>query len=1722
VCTGDHFLGSLTAAAIHILDKMTKHVRRTSTAELETIEQRIIDFGHSELNPPFADNSVSTSKYTLLSFFPLAVREQFRKNGNVYFLCIGILMFLGYYTPLFDSAITPWTTLGPLALVVSVSVAQEGYTDLKRHRSDKVTNFHPCVVLRRAEELDYGQEGRGKKNPRKRNTEVHRGKDVNVKIQTDSTPQRKKIAIAFESVFRMNIHAGDLVLVRNREMIPADLVLLASSNEGGSAYVETSSIDGETNLKLRNSPHLPAKKPGESTAFSSSGSLYNSDEDSSSAGAESFRHAIERIANISTLGHPDGVCSLLNPANANELPNLNSLSKKITPRGTFNHIWQFLSGGTTAVDDRRRAPVKEGERVQFIATLTSEPPNTHVNNFSGKLTLPPDTEGGRSEHVPLNAENILLRGAALRNTEWVIGLACFTGADTKLVMNSVATPSKFSQLDRLINRIVFLILFIMLICVCTLGGLAVSVNNGSFDSLWFTGYNSDLEEPWPYFNLEGTSGRPPPKWDNSIPNYLQMVFMFVTMLSNFVPLSLYVSVEMITVMMMLYVGWDLNMYHEETDTPAAARSTIVTDLGLVEYIFSDKTGTLTCNIMEFKRCSVDGHIFGMPIAKSAPKKEGDIENRADEDFLQNSVHPLQNLLAGSVQPPGLSTVAENDEGKESHVGIESGTETLTFNAEMFLRVMSICHTVVVEKEHNSSEPGNPMKERKGWNSKGRSDSSASSSSGKYNKKKKKKVGSKKKDGAPEGHAYQAESPDEGALVSAASLQYGFQLIGRDSSGVRLSCPCTSLLDDRNIVESLRNGTLDAKSLASHTAPPYDSSSKYSNDSARSAVENASPRVETWSILAINKFDSDRKRMSVLVRSPPALGSMPMLLCKGADSSMLLEGVCEGIELLENIDDENATSRSEVENFQIASLLGIQAHLGEFASEGLRTLVLGVKILSEEDAETWLEKFKIASTSIEDRDKKLTAVAYEVEKNLHIVGATAIEDRLQDGVPETIANLGKAGIKLWVLTGDKRETAIEIGYSTKVLTPKMHLTEVVDGPAEKVKTLIAMELMRHIKIGNLPEYQLAALDEPKGFSVKSFQNCLSLMGHWRRKMWMRVWYHYLTKIKYLWTSKADVTDLLEELEEEVEAELRRVDPRVQKRKVRECARKLMEDFWKNFGYSHPIKESDRRDHDEQSSIVSDDPPAVFERAKSAKASLRNRRESKTVTEVSDKIRKLALAKVSTSNRDVLDEEALSMKSYNPSRVNTNFDKKKRSVVERLFAVDKDVRHGRLVKHIKDEIMDAMILDSKEQLGKKEIELMVGPPQGHVALNISEVKRGLVVEGAALKHILGDPVLEEMLFAVASCCESVIACRVSPIQKALLLKMVRKYVSPTPTTLAIGDGANDVGMIQEAHIGIGISGLEGQQAVNASDFSIAQFRYLESLLLIHGRWNFMRMSKTVLFFFYKNAALIGTLMVFSSHCMHSGTPLYDPWVISVFNFVGGSIPIICMGVFDRDLPRDYVLQNPEVYRSGPQNEFLSFRMTFRWVAMTIIQTLTIYHFTAPVIDLGGGSTSAFKGLMGNWDRDVPGDGEGGDLKVFGTTIYSNLIYVVTLKAFFETRSLIHGEFPTFTCRRNVGEGWPNRMGYTWVGVSWGSVIFYIWFLYMYELIGRRGVTSFFDFIYVTRHLLNMRSITWMVSILTPVIACIWDVTGKVYSNMYYPTQTQIHSEIASREFKNELVS
>jgi magnesium-transporting ATPase (P-type) len=411
----------------------------------------------------------------------------------MYFLIMGFIMAIGWYTPAFESAINPWTLLGPLALVVSFSLTQEAIADIRRHQSDDVTNNYECVVLRRAEDLD---------NERGiRESTVRGGKDVEVNLEKwryaettlPRTPMGSSDArckVAFQSVKRKDIRQGQLVMIRNRDMIPADLILLASSAENGVVYIETMSIDGETNLKLRTSPRLPesvAKKLHQSSERNFSNF------DDKKIVLETLERATARICRLTALGFPNATSSLDNPSNS-----IRQESVEETPPSPGRSL-KLLGKSMQALGEIKRRSLSghsslsaSGEfprECKYITALKCEPPNASVNTFNGVLWLPPlDDRGGASIEIPLNGENMLLRGAVLRNTEWAIGVACYTGKDTKLVRNSFDTPSKFSRLDQLTNSVVYGVLGVMILCITVLATYSSFVYKEDFDGLWYDDY----------------------------------------------------------------------------------------------------------------------------------------------------------------------------------------------------------------------------------------------------------------------------------------------------------------------------------------------------------------------------------------------------------------------------------------------------------------------------------------------------------------------------------------------------------------------------------------------------------------------------------------------------------------------------------------------------------------------------------------------------------------------------------------------------------------------------------------------------------------------------------------------------------------------------------------------------------------------------------------------------------------------------------------------------------------------------------------------------------------------------------------------------------------------------------------------------------------------------------------------------------------------------------
>lgn len=661
---------------------------------------------------------------------------------------------------------------------------------------------------------------------------------------------------------------------------------------------------------------------------------------------------------------------------------------------------------------------------RLFGKVRSEQPNNSLYTYEATLTA--NLQTGQKE-LPLTPEQLLLRGATLRNTPWIHGVVVFTGHETKLMRNATATPIKRTDVERMLNRQILMLVVILLVLslISTVGDIIIQTTSRS--KLAYL----DL----PSFNAAG--------------QFFLDIFTYWVLYSNLVPISLFVTIELVKYYAAFLINNDLDVYYAETDTPAICRtSSLVEELGQIEYIFSDKTGTLTCNMMEFRQCSIGG----IQYAEVVPE-----DRRASGPEDLTGIHDFKQLRA-------------NMQSHESR-----------FMIHHFLALLATCHTVIPEKKDEKSEI-----------------------------------------------KYQAASPDEGALVEGAVLM-GYKFVARKP---------------------------------------------------RSVIIQVDGQEATYELLAVCEFNSTRKRMSTIFRCPD--GKI-RIYCKGADT-VILERLAKNNQIVD------ATLQ----------------HLEDYATEGLRTLCLATREVPEQEFQQWQQIFDKAATTVGgNRAEELDKAAEIIEHDLTLLGATAIEDRLQDGVPDTIATLQLAGIKVWVLTGDRQETAINIGMSCKLVSEDMTLL-------------------------------------------------------------------------------------------------------------------------------------------------------------------------------------------------IVNEE-------NSAATRDNIQKKLNAV-------------------------------QSQQSAAGEHEVLA-----------------LVIDGKSLTYAL-EKDMEKLFLDLAVKCKAVICCRVSPLQKALVVKLVKRHVKAL--TLAIGDGANDVSMIQAAHVGVGISGVEGLQAARSADVAIGQFRFLRKLLLVHGIWSYQRISKVILYSFYKNIALFMT--------------------------------------------------------------------------------------------------------------------------------------------------------------------------------------------------------------------------------------------------------------------------
>nr|KAJ3422186.1 hypothetical protein HK105_000825 [Polyrhizophydium stewartii] len=1049
----------------------------------------------------YKTNKIRTSKYTLVTFLPKNIFEQFRGIANFYFLMLVVLQCFNEF-----KEVDVFVTAAPIIIIVCATAVKDAFEDWKRHESDDSINKSYTYVLGNWTNTNFVVPRRSMQRAvidffKFIQRSISRGVRsaffalIYVVQVLSGTPQSQNRNVMATS-YPTHIFAHEYI---------SDDQLAASTNtldgpkmHAGNPSTLSSSKDHE-HADKRIKPH---HQRGMQTA-------HDAKQKGGQQEAEPWQ--LDKWENVKVgdyvfLRNNDNIPADIVIVSTSEQDSLCYIETKNLDGETNLKVKRGIS-------DLRHVRTPADCRA-VRCHIDSEPPNANLYTYTGTMAIRPkdgvpDTRANR-HIIPLSTSNVILRGCVVRNTQWVIGIVLYTGADTKIMLNSGATPSKRSRVDRQINPQI-LLNFVILAGLCLTCALisALYARSFQFEVPPFAGTTQEnIEDPF---------------WAGILTFFRCMIIF-----QNIIPIALYISLDVTKTFQSFMINLDEDMVDPDSGKSATPQSwNLCDDLGQIEYIFSDKTGTLTSNTMEFRRASINGIVYGVT-AEPQPDSNGDIkpqESTAAREKYDKEIEAMRKLMAELFDTKYVSTkLAFVDARIVKHLQDSSQQAR---KIREFFTLLAICHTVLIEKPDKSD---------------------------------------------PNKIVYNAQSPDEAALVSAAK-DMGFACLRRVENTVEV----------------------DVLGLA-----------------------------RTYTILNIIEFNSDRKRMSVIARRPE--GEI-VLLCKGADSM-----------IYERLSRDNDPMLIETTS----------GHLAMFANEGLRTLCLAYRHVPEVEYEEWASKYAAAQALIENREAECDAVAELIERDLTLMGATAIEDKLQDGVPESIATLSKAGIKIWVLTGDKMETAINIGFACNLLKRSMILIVI------KSKSL---------------------------------------------------------------------DDTIMQIKEAL------------------CR------FWSASG--SPV-------------------------------------------------------------------------------------------------------------------------DGKQY--------------------------SMIIDGESLN---------------AMC-------------------------------LAIGDGANDVSMIQEADIGVGISGKEGLQAVMASDYAIAQFRFLTRLLLVHGRWAYLRSAQLVLNYFYKNAAWLFILFWHQFFCAFSGGLITDFTYGMFFNTVFSLLPTIFIGSLDQDVNDRISLQVPQLYFKGIYQKLYSMEQFWRSLADALYQSIVCYFF------------------------------------------------------------------------------------------------------------------------------------------------------------------------------------
>ena len=1284
-----------------LLNKNKNQNQRKLYVDLNYIDEEIIDKNNIILNQrkAYNDNSIRTCQYTLLTFLPLSLLNQFKTAFNWFFLIYVIVAVNPYLSDL-----DPIPEISPFVIVIVINLVKEAVEDYRKYSNDKKANNSKVLIF----------------------------KD-------------KK----FHKEICKNIRVGNIIKIYKEQLIPADVLIIKSSLKNGLCYMQTSNLDGENELKPR----------------------------------ESLQITHEKIHN-----------------KINEI----------------NNIFDYKAE-------------------HFFIEVSN--PNKDIYDIKGTIFYD-------NNKNYFSIKNVLLRGARLKNVDYVYGIVIYNGHDTKLMQNIGHSSMKMSNIDKKLNYIILIIfMFCILINIISsvIGIIWRKTNAPNYEK-------GEIKADYILYYREDNK--------RNLLEIIKIISNNFLIYNTFIPVSIIISNAFCKIVQTIYLQQFSPEYRLKPDDKIKCFSTgLMDELGSVKFIFSDKTGTLTKNEMVFKGCSIHCHLFD------------DSDNNNLNNSITNDSLFAQSILNLPVNPSLFmsSLSGKNISANESTrmiTNLSSSKISETFGLNNFFRFIQNCNN---NNNSATSLPGIPFRNQYEAiehffiniilnhdvliekNNKGEI-------------------------------CFQGSSPDEVTLVNAA-YELGFCFVSRE------------------------NGIISIEIIN----------------------QNGTKKEKAYKILQKFDFTSERQCSSIIVED---LTSKNILLyIKGSDKKIFNN--------LNGYSKKNLYPKTK-------------DHLEQFAKQGLRTLCYGFKIIPIKEYNNWEKEYKEAkyeSMIKKESSLLLNIIINEMESNLVLLGVSALEDKLQDEVNKDIKRFIESGINFWMITGDKMDTAESIGYSCGIFSEDCEIYKIKDtnnvNKVIKEMKKISKEIDRidyelnnikktHEKMfeksnknhrkryNSINEFNKLVDNNPeikkKGISVNVFSDQLNLNAKKNNK-----------EIKHLPNKNNEIdNNIIDSANQNLEIKEALNNDKGKKKTNEALSNSYRSNHDKNdkaiFKYvvaKHIENDSKLGDN----SYIKGDVKSIHESVNSSDIFKEND-EEKNITKNNDVM----------NNNEINKEDLNNNNGENNENINKNRKYRDIPLEEEKFKKYFDFCQNELYKYFD--------LQSKK-IKLFKIKYLYPIPQEIQNINKKiKIKFSLILEGSAITTCLTEGKAADLFWDLIQRSRSLICCRASPSQKSQVVSFIRKRTDST--TLAIGDGGNDVNMIRTANVGIGIFGKEGYQAAYNSDYAISQFKYLKRLLFYDGRLALQRNSYFLYHYFFKNFVFTTVLFWFGINSCFSGGNYYDDYYTMGFNSFSTVLLVIIYQILNQDYDpdfSDFSEKEKEVLKRLLPNIYKEYRDSFPFNLVKFIVILII---------------------------------------------------------------------------------------------------------------------------------------------------------------------------------------